>query len=145
MSSSSTFVCPQGSGSSLGEGPVLGGPYFKGFPARSQTPSESIDARVRSLFNSLLRGSEELRLLRAGLVSAIDRATEAPWEQVNRRRLDLIDKDIEHGLSAAEKAELDVLEKKAEDYTNANAPVCFEIIDRLKECAARDGLTVNLD
>jgi hypothetical protein len=57
----------------------------------------------------------------------------------------LIEKDIDQGLSVAEKAELDELEKKAEDYMDANAPVSFEMIDRLKECAARDGLAVKLD
>jgi hypothetical protein len=67
------------------------------------------------------------------------------WELLNERRLRLIDKDIDEGLSDAERTELDELEKKAEDYLNRVAPLPFEMIEKLKACAAKDGLRVDLD
>lgn len=108
-----------------------------------RTPSEIIDARLRAFLGLVPGGSGSSRVLL--VVDGVDQGGESTWEQLNERRLSLIEKDIEQGLSAAEKAELDELEKKAEDYMDANAPVSFEMIDRLKECAARDGLAIKLD
>ncbi len=64
------------------------------------------------------------------------------WQQLNQRRLTLIDKDMGRGLSPSEEKELEDLEKWAEDYMATAFPISFEIIDRLKECAERDGLIV---
>ncbi len=111
----------------------------------TRTPSESIDARIWLVLESCRGSFEVSQSLGSDQTAAMTRATEALWVQLNQRRLGLIDKDIEHGLSTAEQAELDDLEKKAQEHLDANAPVSFEIIDRLKECAARDGLTVELD
>jgi len=72
-------------------------------------------------------------------------SAEAWWERLNERRLRLIDKDIDQGLSAAERAELDGLEQKAEEYVNARFPVDFSVIEKLKRCAERDGFTVKAD
>jgi hypothetical protein len=83
--------------------------------------------------------------LRVGAVSAAHPGEEASWEEPNQRRHNLIDKDMEEGLTPAEKAELHVLEEKAEEYLNDVDPQPFGIFQRLKECAAKDGLTVNLD
>jgi hypothetical protein len=112
-------------------------------PGGVRTPSEIVDARLRAIFESLRGGSGSGRM--ALVVDGADQGSQSAWEHVNERRLSLIEKDIDQGLSVAEKAELDELEKKAEDYMDANAPVSFEMIDRLKECAARDGLAVKLD
>lgn len=86
-----------------------------------------------------------LRLLSARVMDDINRATEGAWDRLNRRRLKLIDKDMEHGLSAVEKAELDELEKEAEDYVNRVAPLPFGMLEKLKECAAKDGFIISLD
>ena len=111
-------------------------------PGLVRTPSEFIDARLQAVFGLLRSGSGSSRLF---VVDGVDQGSESTWEQLNQRRLALIDKDIDHGLSAAEAAELADLEKKAQQYLDATAPVSFEIISRLQECAARDGFTVELD
>ncbi len=130
MSSRSTFLCPQSGGSSPGEPHVA-----VVFDRCSSWPRKHLQSRSTRAFDC--SGAE--------LVCAVNRATEVPWEQLNERRLSLIDKDIDQGLSAAEQVELAELEKKAEEHFDKIAPLSFEIIDRLKECAARDGLTVELD
>jgi hypothetical protein len=83
--------------------------------------------------------------LRVGAVSAFHPGEEASWEELNQRRHNLIDKDMQEGLTPGEEAELRVLEEKAEGYLDLVAAEPFDIFERLKQCAARDGLTVNLD
>jgi hypothetical protein len=67
----------------------------------------------------------------------------ASWEVLNRRRLDLVDKEVEQGLTAAEGTELRALQKKADAYLDIVAPLPFEIFDKLRECAKVDGLDVS--
>jgi hypothetical protein len=131
MSNNLTFVCSQDVGAWPSACSVPRGWYSKDAPWGSPTLSESIDARLQSA--------------RAELVGPINRIAEAHWEEINGRRLNLIDRDIEHGLSAAEKAELDELEKVAEDYVNRVAPLPFGMLEKLKECAAKDGFIISLD
>ncbi len=131
MSSNLAIGCPQDGGWLPGEGLAIAGRTGNDLPVGSPTLSESIDAR--------------LRLLSARVMDDINRATEAAWDRLNRRRLKLIDKDMEQGLSAAEKAELDELENKARDYVNRLFPLPFGMLEKLRECAAKDGFTVNLD
>ncbi len=103
------------------------------------TPSESVDASLRGYLDQLTYRYRVAALS----VSRLD--AKASWEKLNQRRLTLIGKDIERGLSAAEKVELDDLEKRAEEYMNRVAPVPFGIIERLKACAVKDGLNVSID
>ena len=112
--------------------------------AVTRIPSESVDAQIWLVCESCHNALVASRFSPAELTAMKD-AVKPTWEQLNQRRLALIDKDIDHGLSAAETAELADLEKKAQQYLDATAPVSFEIINRLKQCAARDGLTVELD
>ncbi|MGO9924291.1 MAG: hypothetical protein ACLQIB_57570, partial [Isosphaeraceae bacterium] len=70
---------------------------------------------------------------------------ERSWEKLNLRRLDLIDKDINTGLTPPEKAELDDLERKADDYLNEVAPLPWGIFEKLREAAAEAGVTIELD
>jgi hypothetical protein len=73
------------------------------------------------------------------------RRDDAVWDKLNQRRLELIDRDIGQGLSVSERAELEDLEKKADDYLDKVAPLPFEMIEKLKAALAEDGLTVDLD
>jgi DNA-binding transcriptional ArsR family regulator len=65
------------------------------------------------------------------------------WEVLNRRRLTLIDKEVEQGLTPAERTELRGLQKKADAYLDIVAPLPFEIFDKLRVCAKLDGLNVS--
>jgi len=65
------------------------------------------------------------------------------WEDLNRRRLHLIDKEVDQGLTPNEEAELRVLQTKADAHLDIVAPLPFEIFDRLRECAKKDGLDVS--
>jgi DNA-binding transcriptional ArsR family regulator len=65
------------------------------------------------------------------------------WEALNRRRLHLIDKEVEKGLTGPEEAELHILQGKADAYLDLIAPLPFEIFDRLRESAKKDGLDVS--
>jgi DNA-binding transcriptional ArsR family regulator len=67
----------------------------------------------------------------------------AGWKVLNRRRLDLIDKEAEQGLTAAEGTELRALQKKADAYLDIVAPLPFEIFEKLRLCAKIDGLDVS--
>jgi len=65
------------------------------------------------------------------------------WEDLNRHRLNLIDKEVDQELTVEEEAELHVLQQKADDYLDIVAPLPFEILDKLRECAQEDGLDVS--
>ena len=126
-------------GPSPGVASVLVSPSEDKAAGSMPTPSVAIDARIRSLHQSYDRFSVVARSLSSQLARIIQSSLSAKCSGVrrlNQRRLGLIDKDIEYGLSAAEKAELDGLEKKAQDHLDANAPVSFGIIEQAsEECA----------
>jgi len=65
------------------------------------------------------------------------------WKRLNRRRLNLIDKEVDRGLTAEEATELCALQKDADAYLDIVAPLPFEIFEKLRECAKEDGLDVS--
>jgi hypothetical protein len=67
---------------------------------------------------------------------------EEVWESLNARRHILIDKEIDQALTASERRELDELELKAERHMARIGPLPFQIFDKLKAAAIRDGLRV---
>jgi hypothetical protein len=109
-------------------------------------PSEAIAERLRSaveeFFWTVPEDCQQLRLRALGNMQELD---ERSWDELNLRRLDLIEKDIETGLTSVENAELDDLDQRADEHLNAVAPLNWEIFEKLKEVAAKDGITVNLD
>jgi hypothetical protein len=108
--------------------------------------SKFIETLVRTTFESYASMSSGIaRSIRVGAVSAFHPGKEVSWEDLNRRRHNLIDKDMDKGLTPGEEAELRILQEKAEEYLDLVDPEPFGIFERLKECAAKDGLTVNLD
>lgn len=115
-------------------------------PEEEILPSNSIEALIRSVLESSLSvSSEAYRWLRMWAVSAFHPDREVSWEDLNQRRLNLIEKDIDQSLTPAEEAELRDLQQKAEEYLDTVAPLPFRIFEKLKECAAKDGLSVKLD
>jgi hypothetical protein len=117
----------------------------KDFLERSPTPSESVDAYFVSLLDQRVTLIEAKSSIRSEAMHVVPRDTEARWKQLNERRLRLIDKDIGRVLTEEEKEELIELEKKAGEYMNRFTPLPFGIIDRIKACAAKEGLNVSVD
>jgi hypothetical protein len=68
----------------------------------------------------------------------------ASWDDLNARRVHLINKEIAEGLSPSEKAELDDLQGQVERYLDARFPLPFHILDRLGELAAKDGIKIDI-
>jgi hypothetical protein len=65
---------------------------------------------------------------------------EAAFARLNQRRIALIDKELEKGLSDKEKAELEQLQAAMDRFLEENMPLPFDILERAKECAKREGL-----
>jgi hypothetical protein len=106
-------------------------------PDRAPTPSQTVDEVYRVLFQHCAA------IL--GTTHAPPRDNEAAWRGANSRRLNLIDKDMEHGLSEEERLELEQLEMEVQVYLDRVAPISFEFIERLERSAASEGLSVNRD
>ncbi len=108
----------------------------------SQAIAERFRLNVEKYFRTV---PEHCRQLRVRALSNLPDLDERSWEKLNLRRLDLIDKDINTGLTPPEKAELDDLERKADDYLNEVAPLPWGIFEKLREAAAEAGVTIELD
>src|SRR5262245_55813488 len=62
------------------------------------------------------------------------------WESLNRRRLELIEKEAGDGLSEEEQSELERIQEVTGRYLNVVAPLPFERLERLEERARRAGI-----
>jgi hypothetical protein len=69
--------------------------------------------------------------------------TEDEYNRKNERRHALIDKEFDGGLTAAEEQELALLEKVTSQYLDAAFPLPFEIIEKMKELARKDGISLD--
>ena len=56
-----------------------------------------------------------------------------PWEQKNRRRLFLIEKEYQEGLTPSENDELESLQTYASEYVNTRHPLPFGELEKLEE------------
>jgi hypothetical protein len=65
------------------------------------------------------------------------------WESLNKRRLDLIEKEAGAGLSGDEQAELERIQEETGRYLNAVAPLPFELLERFEERARRAGVRLD--
>jgi hypothetical protein len=68
---------------------------------------------------------------------------EVPWESLNKRRLELIEKEASVGLSEEEQSELETIQKVTGRYLNVVAPLPFEILERFEERARRAGIRLD--
>lgn len=64
-------------------------------------------------------------------------AAEEPWEAKNRRRISLINKEIDEGLTALEKAELRGLQEDVDAHVDALHPLPTREVSQLLETARR--------
>jgi hypothetical protein len=65
------------------------------------------------------------------------------FEAKNKRRHELIDKEFDGGgLTEEEKEELARLEKETDQYLDAVFPLPFHIIEKMKELARKDGISL---
>jgi hypothetical protein len=64
-------------------------------------------------------------------------STAAPWEELNARRLQLIDREFKGGLTPAEQEELRILQEEADKHIKLPS---LDIFRELEECAIREGL-----
>lgn len=63
----------------------------------------------------------------------------AEFNVKNRRRIELVDKEIDSTLTPAEEDELRHLEAEVDAYARANFPNPFEVLERAEERARRLG------
>jgi hypothetical protein len=64
-------------------------------------------------------------------------AAEEPWEAKNRRRIFLINKEFDEGLTASEKAELRELQEEVDRHVDALHPLPTREVSQLLEKARR--------
>jgi hypothetical protein len=64
----------------------------------------------------------------------------AAFARLNQRRIALINKEFDQGLSDKEKAELEQLQAAMDRFLEENMPLPFDILEQAKECAKREGL-----
>lgn len=60
----------------------------------------------------------------------------------NRRRVELIHKELEEGLDPAEEKELHGLQAEMSRYLDALMPLPFDLLEEIRDCARRDGLPI---
>jgi transposase-like protein len=68
---------------------------------------------------------------------------EDEWERLNKRRVELIDKEAEVGLSKDELGELERLQEETGKRLNRIAPLPFETLERFEERARRAGIPLD--
>ena len=72
----------------------------------------------------------------------VDRS-EGRWESLNKRRLELIEKEAGVGLSEDEQSELETIQKETGRRLNIIAPSPFELLERLEEQVRRAGIPLD--
>lgn len=70
----------------------------------------------------------------------IPSASPSGWPGKNARRLELIDKTVGKGLTAAETEELRELQKECDRFLEVLQPLPFDVLEQVKACARREGL-----
>ncbi len=62
------------------------------------------------------------------------------WESLNRRRVELIEKEADVGLGEDEQSELEGIQKETGRYFNTIAPLPFDMLEEFEERARRAGI-----
>jgi hypothetical protein len=65
------------------------------------------------------------------------------WESLNHRRVELIEKEADTGLSEDEHRELETIQEETGRHLNTIAPLPFEMLERFEERARCAGLDVD--
>jgi hypothetical protein len=65
------------------------------------------------------------------------------WEALNKRRVELIEKEADAGLSEEELSELEAIQKEIGRYLNIIAPLPFEVLEQFEERARRAGIRLD--
>lgn len=107
-------------------------------PPRAR-PSLSVTIELRAI-SELEDAQENLMIpkcLRMLAAQAFRSVRWASWEELNARRLNLIDKEIDAKLSLTEQAELRSLQAEAEKHITLPP---LSIFDAMEQCAMKEGL-----